>query len=226
MPIGNPNGIGLAYDLSEVAKLLGHQDIRCESGQAFMQQLGDYFRQHNLIEMFNAGGGWDRVTLGSVRAFCIDHGVSIPETIAGPISPQEIGATLRKMQGSVGVVQIASIPDHPTEIPVRKHGGSRPESIFIEEYVRRGFENDRTPESLRRELVRHINEQIAERNPDCPFIKFDAVNKKFSVEDAKGRTRWCSVESLNRSVMADGKKKEKRLQPCASVASRSTSGEM
>lgn len=200
MPVGIHNGTELAYDLREVAAFLGHQDIWCESGKSFMQQLSDYFCQHNLVEMRNGGGGWDRVTLGSVRAFCIDHGVSIPETIAGPISPQEIGATLRKMQRSVGVVQIASIPDRHKANSEREHGGSRPESIFISEYARSGWDTGMTPRSLKLGLVRHINEQIEQRNPDCPFIKFDAINKKFSVEDAKGHTRWCSVESLNRSV--------------------------
>lgn len=156
MPVGIRNGTELAYDLREVAAFLGHQDIRCENGQAFMQQLGDYFRQHNLIELFNKGGGRDSVTLGSVRAFCIDHELPIPETIAGPVSTQEIDATLRKMQGVIGVAQIASIHDRLTDTPDRKHGGARPYISYIEDYVRRGFETGGSPRSLKLGIVPHI----------------------------------------------------------------------
>lgn len=202
MPVGIRNGTELAYDLREVAAFLGYQDIGCENGQAFMQQLGDYFRQHNLIELFNKGGGRDSVTLGSVRAFCIDHGVSIPETIAGPASTQELAAIMRKMQVGVEVAQIASIPDRPAKTPHRKHGGSRPESIFVEEYVRGGREANRTTENIKLGIVPHILKCIEEGDLDCPFTEFDAVNKRFSVNDAKGRTRWCSVANLNRAVTA------------------------
>lgn len=197
MPIGNPNGIGLAYDLSEVAKLLGHQDIWCESVQAFMRQLGDYFRQHNLIEMRNGGGGWDRVTLGSVRAFCIDHGVPIPETIAGPVSTQELFATMRKMQGVAGVVPI---PDRLTGSSERKHGGALPYISFIEEYVRSGIESDKPLHSIRAGIQHHILKCIDEGVLDCPFLEFDNAGKEFSFTDAKGRERWVSVTSLNGSV--------------------------
>lgn len=209
MPIGIHNGTALAYDLREVAAMLGHQDIGCEDGRAVLQHLADYFRQHNLIVLFNVGGGWDSVSRGAVRAYCIDHDLPIPDELSGMATTEETHALIRKMQRDVAIAQDAVLSKGTSSaVPSeRKRGGSRPESDFVARYVTQGRELGRSTAALRHGITAHINVCITERDPDCPFTHFDVVRKVFTVIGAKGGTREVSVERLSKAVASACKKK-------------------
>lgn len=208
MPIGFRNGTELAYDLHEVAKMFGHPAVGCTDGLAFVQRLGDYFCQHHLIVLHNASSGWSRVSRGGVRAYCIEHDLPFPSEVLGCETPEETGALVRKMQRLTEAAQGPVVPLRPAKRGSRARGGALPQTIFVEDYVKRELERlaDRTVESLRNGLTPYILQRMGE-DPECPFISFDSGTKQFKVLSADGMsTRLAAVSELRRSVAGAFKK--------------------
>lgn len=221
--IGIRNGTEIGYDLREVAEMLGQRAPHCAEGCAFIQKLGEYFRREGLVEMRNIGGGYDIVSGGAIRAYCYDFDLNVPPELSGARpSAEEMPGLWRKMQRDSEAVSVAA-PEPALSVAAqecdRRHGGARPETIFIERYVAERMSKGLSLHAMRAGFVRHVGECIEAKDPECPFTKYDPVRSMFTVGAADGGERTLPLANAIRSVSDTEKRIRKRQQRSTSVPS-------
>lgn len=218
MPIGIRNGTEIGYYLREVAEMLGQRDSWCAEGRALIHQLGDYFSRENLVEMLGGSWGYDVVSGGAVRAYCYDCGLNVPPELAGMRpSPQETAALVRRMLRDREAVSDAAsevLPGQPASVPggERKHGGGRPETAFIEWYIKERRSKGLTLHAMRNGFVHHVIECIEAGDRNCPFIAYDPAHSMFTVWGADGEEREVLLANVQRSIGDAEKRISRRKQ--------------
>lgn len=225
MRVGIRNGTEIGYDLREVAEMFGQRDAHSAEGRAFIQKLGEYFRRECLIERRCIGGGYDVVAGGAIRAYCYDNDRNVPPELSGAMmSPEEVPAYMRKMQRDMVAVSDAApevLPCSPASESggERKHGGDRPETVFIKRYVQEGVSKGVSLLAMRTRFVHRVIECIEAKDLECPFTSYDPRRSMFTVWGAGGGERDVPLASAQRSIADAEKRIRRRQQRLASVPS-------
>ncbi len=222
MRVGIRNGTEIGYDLREVTDMLRQRDTQCDEGRALIRQLAEYFRDENLVERRNIGGGYDVVSGGAIRAYCYDHDLIVPSELLGtPPSAEEVPALMRKMLregAAVSAVAPEVLPGQPVAAREgeRKHGGARPEVEYIKRYVSECQQRGLTLLAMKKGFVRHVRERIDAGDQNCPFIAYDPTQSMFTVWGA-ACARELPLANAHRSICSAHKKLSgvsKRKQVC------------